>query len=402
MIKYCLHCWPTKRTSHLSLHLDFYNESFFNFIFRPLTVLVTKVNNKFRDKVWGIFLELLAIFRLVSFSSEPDESKIHDRSLMFFQEAKKRGIDIKATYLPRRKKYSNDFKFKFGGRTYYYESVPLTMFASPIDFDDKFRVKKLFLKNGIPTPKGKRFFIASSAIQYAKKLGFPLVVKPNSGSLSAHVSVGIKNIEELKEAIKIAKIFQPVFVVEKHYEGKLYRATVIGRKHVLVCQRMTTNVVGDGNASIKELIERKNQQENRTGELRQDGTMAFAIDVEEIFAKELAKKDLNLNSIPKNGEVIYLTKKFTPQSGNDIIIETHKTHPKNKELFLKIANLLKTDIVGIDVIAEDISRPYFEQEFAIIETNSVPYTNVHQYPSQGKAEPVAEIVWDTVLEKLSK
>jgi hypothetical protein len=149
------------------------------------------------------------------------------------------------------------------------------------------------------------------------------------------------------------------------------------------------------------LVEEKNHKEQRTGKLRADGTMAFAIDLKEITEKNLADKSFDPNLVPAEGEVVPLTKKFTPQIGNDIVIKTAETDLKNIELFQKVAKILKTEVVGIDVICEDITVPYFNQQFAVIETNSVPYTNVHQYPSQGKPEPVAQIVWDMLLKKLS-
>jgi cyanophycin synthetase len=151
---------------------------------------------------------------------------------------------------------------------------------------------------------------------------------------------------------------------------------------------------------VRELIDIKNRSENRTGDLRVDGTMAFGIDLEQIVEKDLLLPGLNLNKVPTAGERILITKKFTPETGNDIIVVTDQTHPENKKLFLRVAEILGADIVGMDVVCEDITKAYTEQTFAIIETNSIPYTNVHQYPSEGKAEPVAQMVWDMVLARL--
>jgi cyanophycin synthetase len=399
---YCTYCWPTKRTSHFSLHFDYYNDKFFGFLFRPLGLILLSFNSRARDIIWGRFLEVLTALRLIKFTSTPDESKIHDRSLMFFQEAKKRGLDIEVVWIKKRKAYGNDFRFAYKGKRYYYESIPLTMYASRLDLDDKIKIKRLLKKENIPIADGKSFVSSRRAIKYAEQLGYPLAVKPNGGSLSMHVTVDIKNAEQLREAVRVAKIYQPSFIVERFIPGNLYRATVIAKKQVFVCQREGANVTGDGETTIGELIKSKNLIGNRTGQLRPDGTMAFEIDIEEILEKDLLAKGLNLDTIPKAGEKIYLTKKFTPQSGNDIVIFTDKTHEANKQLFLRIAEVLDADVVGIDVICEDIAKSYMEQQMAIIETNSVPYTNVHQYPSEGKSEPVAQIVWDIVLGRLDK
>ena len=142
---YCPYCWPTKRTSHLGLHLDYYNDKLLTFTFKPLGRLLTRFNSRSRDIVWGRFLEVLSLLGLIYFTGEPDESKIHDRNLMFFREAKKRGLDIEAVWIKNRRAYGNDFRFKYGGRRYYYDSIPLSMYASTIDLDDKIVVKKLLI-----------------------------------------------------------------------------------------------------------------------------------------------------------------------------------------------------------------------------------------------------------------
>jgi hypothetical protein len=43
---------------------------------------------------------------------------------------------------------------------------------------------------------------------------------------------------------------------------------------------------------------------------------------------------------------------------------------------------------------------YKEQESAVLETNSMPYVDMHQNPSHGEGERVAESAWDMVLEEL--
>lgn len=397
---YCIHCWPTKRVSHFVLHFDYYNEKLVGFFFKPFALVFLSLSSRARDIIWGSFLELLALVGVIKFTDTPDESKIHDRSLMFFKEAKARGIKIQVAEIPSRHRYGNDYRFWYKGKKYYYEGVPLAMFAPAVEVDNKVKVKNLLKSKNIPVADGKLFLLESNAIRYSKKIGYPLVVKPNSGSLSMHVTLNIKNEKELTKAISVAKIFRPDFIVEKFILGDLFRATVFGKKEVLVCERRPTSVLGDGVHTVNELIDIKNQSENRTGDLRVDGTMAFGIDLEQLQEKDLLLADLDLSSVPKTGERLTLTKKFTPETGNDIIVVTEQTHPENKRLFLRVAEILGADIVGMDVVCEDITKPFTDQTFAIIETNSIPYTNVHQYPSEGKAEPVAKMVWDMVLERL--
>ncbi len=95
----CHYCWPTKRKSHFVLRLDYYVSSF---VLRPFSgIQLMKPNKAKRNKFpqnlgWGLILELLAFLGLVRFEETPKEEGLYNRSLIFFQEAKKRGIDIRS------------------------------------------------------------------------------------------------------------------------------------------------------------------------------------------------------------------------------------------------------------------------------------------------------------------
>jgi len=98
---------------------------------------------------------------------------------------------------------------------------------------------------------------------------------------------------------------------------------------------------------------------------------------------------------------LYSNKKYVPDRGNDIINCTAITHPDNRELFLRVAKILDTELVGMDFICQDISRPYTDQQTAILETNSLPFIDMHEFPSHGEGDPVSKVVWDITLAKLS-
>jgi len=204
----------------------------------------------------------------------------------------------------------------------------------------------------------------------------------------------------LLNAIKISKKYTPAFIVEKYFNGSLFRASVVGKRHVFVCQKERANVVGDGCSTIEKLIKMKNRHANR-GDTDQINTTLHKIPINDVLIDNLKKQGLSLQSILPKNKKIYLQNKFVLSHGCDIINCNEIVHIKNKSLFLKVANILQSDLIGIDFICPDISKSYEEQETAILETNSLPYIDMHQYPSHGDPEPVAEIVWDMVLNKLA-
>ena len=54
----------------------------------------------------------------------------------------------------------------------------------------------------------------AEALNYASRLGYPVVVKPATGSLGYHSTYFIKSEDKLTKAIAIAQIFRPDFLVE--------------------------------------------------------------------------------------------------------------------------------------------------------------------------------------------
>ena len=384
---YCQYCLPTKRKYHWNLHVDYYTERIRDFLMLPAS-----------DSNW-LWSGILNFFRLlggVEFVKNPDETQIYNRSLVVFQEAQKRGIDIEAIKIFGG--YKNEFRFKHKGRYYYFEANPLADIWHNWVIDHKAKFKALMQKHGIPVPEGRMFANKRKAMAYAQELGFPVVIKPATGSLGYHSVYLIQDSESLEKAIDIAQKFRPDFILEKHIHGTNYRATVIGPQ-VFVFRKELPNVIGDGVSSIEKLIDAKNQHPFRA-DYGPKNTTLYRIPKNDMLKANLAKQNLNLNTTLDAGKKIYFFDDFLPGTGADIINATADTHPANRELFLKAARVLETELIGFDLICDDIQKPYSEQTFAMLEGNTLPYIDMHAYPSHGDPDPVAAAVWDTVMEKL--
>ena len=267
---------------------------------------------------------------------------------------------------------------------------------SKINFDDKDKLKKILKSNNLPRAEGKCFRSAKQALLYAKGLDFPLVVKPKLGSLSKHVTCNIQSEADLKKAIKIARIINSEFIVEKFIEGDVYRITLVNNETAACCLREAPNVVGDGVLTIAELIKIKNEHPLR-GEAHQKNFTLHKINTDENTKSFLAKQGLALESVLPAGNKAYLHNKIILKCGADIHDKTGEIHPDNIALFQKISRLCDTPLVGLDFICQDISRPYHQQECAVLEANSLPYIDMHHYPTTGQPRNVASLIMDYVL-----
>ncbi|MEK7086922.1 MAG: cyanophycin synthetase, partial [Patescibacteria group bacterium] len=255
-------------------------------------------------------------------------------------------------------------------------------------------IKRKLSEVGLPVAPGKSFsfFGSWSARRYGNSLGFPLVVKPRFGSMSQHVTVNIKNEIGLREAIKKALRYSPHFIVEKFLENvSVFRVTVIDEEFVACVKRVPAHVIGDGIHTIQELIDIKNQDPRRGKPKQKDATI-FKLVVDETSEKLLREKNFDLFSIPRVGEIVYLQEKVILDLGADLFEVTKDVHQDNLELFSCTVRLFGAKLVGIDFLAEDVTKSWKEQSCAIIELNSLPYIDMHHFPTEGEPVPVAKFL----------
>lgn len=385
--KYCRHCLPQKRRNHFITRVGYYSDSIKSITFRA--------SSKKQSQLWPVFVRLIGILGVAKFESQPDRRRLYNRSLIFFEEAKKRGIEI---YNVKILGYNtNDYIFKVKNKTHYYEGNPINSVGKQNNIlDDKYYLKKI-LKGKFPIAKGQKLYSLSEANILARNVGYPLVVKPAFGSLSQHATYPISNGDELKNAVAIAKKYSRGFILEKYIEGNLYRITVIGKQLVYTALKDRPNVFGDGKNNIKKLIQIKNK--SRKPVAAKNSTI-HKIKINEATESYLEKQDLSLKDVIKKDQKIYLSDRFVLSHGCDVVGMSDFINKNTKNMFLKLASKLDTDLVGFDFICKDISRDYKKQECAIIEANSMPYVDMHQSPSLGNKDKVAKDTWDIVVSRI--
>ncbi|MDD3853465.1 MAG: Mur ligase family protein, partial [Syntrophomonadaceae bacterium] len=61
---------------------------------------------------------------------------------------------------------------------------------------------------------------------------------------------------------------------------------------------------------------------------------------------------------------------------------------------IKAARTIDLDVAGIDIVADDISRPLSQQHAAVIQVNAAPGLRMHLYPTEGQGRNVAADILD--------
>jgi cyanophycin synthetase len=258
---------------------------------------------------------------------------------------------------------------------------------------DKFATGTLLARAGLPTPSTHVVNSVAAAMQVATKLGFPLVVKPRYGGKGSGVTVDIRNKEQLQRAFSVAAQYSKGVVVERFVEGEDHRVLVVGGRMIAAARRTPAHVIGDGAASVHELIERHNL-DPRCGAIPFD-RLTERIEIDEEVREWLAKAGLDLESVPDRGAQIRLRGPANISRGGSADDVTDIVHPDNRIALERAARLVGVNVNGIDFLTPDISRSWREVPAVILETNSLPGLRPHvlSNPDRDVIGPIVELMF---------
>lgn len=251
----------------------------------------------------------------------------------------------------------------------------------------KLQAREMFAAAGLPHANGVVFLNPYKAFKFARKYGFPLVVKPNVSGFSRGSHFPIRNNLELFKGIFFAKGWWPVTVVEEYLEGKNYRVVVTGGEIMSVIRRYPPFVDGDGGSPISDLIDRENQIRK---EMQLDPVI-HPIKKDRKIQKHLKKQGLTLESVVPEGKRVHLYNKIALAPGGVVeTIDKVLVHPDNKEAFIGLLKSFDANILGIDAIfKEGIEKSYTVQRAILLEVNSRPYLKMHDFPRFGMVEDLS-------------
>ncbi len=262
---------------------------------------------------------------------------------------------------------------------------------------DKEGTKTILGDAGVPVPRG-------TVIQYLDELeqaiddvgGYPIVIKPLDGNHGRGITIEIDNWEEAEVAYDIASQASKTrsVIVERYYRGSDHRVLVVNSKVVAVAERIPAHVVGDGNSTVRELIEITNRDPNR-GEGHDNVLTKITIDP--TAETVLAKQGYNLDAVLPQGEIAYLRATANLSTGGIAVDRTDEIHPENIWLAQRVAKIIGLDIAGLDVVTPDISKPLREVDGVIVEVNAAPGFRMHAAPSRGLPRNVGASVLDMLF-----
>lgn len=261
---------------------------------------------------------------------------------------------------------------------------------------DKEDTHNLLNDLGLPVPRQLMIRGVSDAISAAKRIGYPVVVKPLNANHGRGVSINLCSDEEVETAFAVAKAegTSRSVLVESYLTGMDHRMLVVNGELVAVAKRVPGHVVGDGVLTVSELIDIVNQDPRR-GVGHEKVLTQLRLDDQ---AKRLLENaGYTPDSVLAENEIFYLRDTANLSTGGTAIDMTDQVHPDNREMAVRAITAVGLDVGGVDFLTSDITQSYKEIGGGIVEVNAAPGFRMHVAPSEGQSRDVSGKVIDMLF-----
>jgi len=307
-----------------------------------------------------------------------DLSKIDFNTGLLVQEMLKRWIDVQYLW------DSEILIATYKEHVEYLDETNMNVFWYMTKFllDDKYTTKLLLRQAWLSVVEWKAFKNSefTEALEYAEKVWFPLVIKPTMWTHWTCVYIGIDTREDFIQSFrKVQKYtswnyFNDI-LVEKQFVWNEFRIFIDKNWFYSVVSREPANITWDWKKTIEELIEIENDKRMNPRKY-----CLCTIKINDITIRHLKSIWLELNSIPKKWEKVYVRPNSNVCTWWNCRDVTDKVHPSIIEISKRALNCIpNTPFIGLDLMTDDISKAQTDTSYIICEINANPGISLHTH-----------------------
>ncbi|NES20810.1 MAG: hypothetical protein F6K41_18220, partial [Symploca sp. SIO3E6] len=248
------------------------------------------------------------------------------------------------------------FEAEREGKGFIYRTYPGNLYRMNSDQEynqSKSRKLELMEQSGLTVPLSYGTFKTLADIPF-DSLKFPLVAKPDAGSLSRNVFTNLQTVEQLKQAASVLEADGDLIKLESHIYGHNYRILMINHQYAGCVERRPANVIGDGKHTILQLFHLRNQEPGRGDRYEYHSTIHQLV-FDRTSRRLLHKAGYTLETVLPAGEIFYLQEKITAFTGADLVDSTDELHPSIIQSCIKFSRQFAFLTLGFDLITPDIS-----------------------------------------------
>lgn len=254
---------------------------------------------------------------------------------------------------------------------------------------DKDLTKRLIAAVGVPVPEGRTVSSAAEAWEAAEDIGLPVAVKPTDGNHGRGVTLDLGTREQVVAAWERAAYHGSEVIVERYISGDEHRLLVVAGKVVAAARGEAAWVTGDGQQSVAQLVDTQLNSDPRRGTTEDHPLTQLGVHTDGSILADLARQGLAPDDVPAAGRRVLIQR-----NGNVAIDCTDELHPDIARIASLAARTVGLDIAGVDMVAQDASKPLRGQQAAIVEVNAGPGLLAHLKPAVGSPRPVGKAIID--------
>lgn len=249
---------------------------------------------------------------------------------------------------------------------------------------DKRVTLRLLREAGLNVPDQTRAGTPEENLIFLQRHG-ALVVKPSDGEQGKGIAVNLTTSEELETAIENAGRFGEHVLLEQFCSGQDLRIVVINHKVVAAAVRRPASVVGDGQSTVAQLIEKQSRRRAAaTG-----GESRIPMDGE--TRRCLAGQGFAFDSVLPAGQHLVVRNTANLHTGGTIHDVTEMLHPTLRLAAEQASRVLNIPVTGLDFLVPAVDG----EDYVIIEANERPGLANHE------PQPTAERFIDLLFPRTS-
>lgn len=281
-------------------------------------------------------------------------------------EALERGVRVEVTDAAW-----GEMRLSLGGRTVLTRES-LSEFTSAVAMsrcDDKRITRRIVEQAGVRVPRGVAVARGDPAAAAALLADCgEVVVKPARGEQGRGITVGVSSPAALERALALALQFCPDVLVEELAGGEDLRVVVIDHEVVAAAVRRPAEVVGDGRASIAELVASTSRRRERAtgGESR--------IPLDDTTAEVVAESGHAMDDVLPAGQRIRVRRTANLHTGGTIEDVTERLHPAIAQAAVRASRAIGIPVTGLDFLVPDVEGA----DHVFIEANERPGLANHE------------------------
>src|SRR4051794_18550774 len=192
---------------------------------------------------------------------------------------------------------------------------------------DKDLTGRLLSAAGLPVPKSENVRTADQAVAAARRIGYPVVLKPLDGNHGRGVCLDLQNEDDVRTAFPIAEeeSRRGSVIVESLILGRDYRCLVVDGKIAAIAERVPAHVIGDGVHTVQELVESTNADPRRgVGHEK----VLTRIKVDQAAVELVREQGFAMTDVPPDQTMVKLTLTGNMSTGGISIDRTFEAHPE--------------------------------------------------------------------------